>query len=226
MGNGVTAWSYSRYADYQQCPLKFKLKHIDKMKEPGSPAMQRGSDIHKEGENFLKAAPKGKKVPAVPPAYKHFADAMKELHTLDPMVEQQWGFTADWTPTGWFGADTWLRIVCDVVVLYDDHTVDLIDFKTGKKYDTNQDQMDLFSTAPFMKFPEVEEVTTRLWYLDVPDPDNVVAQTFKRSDFERIRKEWMDRIQPMFKDKRFAPKPNNRCGWCAFSKAKGGPCKF
>ena len=50
MGNGVTAWSYSRYADYTQCPLKFKLKHIQRLPTKGSPAMDRGSAIHKEGE--------------------------------------------------------------------------------------------------------------------------------------------------------------------------------
>lgn len=239
MSNGVTAWSYSRYADYQLCPLKFKLKHIDKMKEEGSPAMQRGSDIHKLGETFLTAPPaKGKKVPVVPPEYAHFKDEMLQLRGLDPMVEQQWGFTQNWEPAtgsgrdphGWFAKDTWLRIVCDVAVFYDDDTADIIDFKTGRMYDTNQEQMELFSAAPFMKRPTLKHVTTRLWYLDVPDPkgtgDNVVVQEFTRDDFERIKKQWIKRIVPMFKDQRFAPTPNDKCRWCSFSKEKGGPCKY
>lgn len=222
-GNGITAWSYSRYADYKQCPLRFKLKHIDRLPEPGSPAMQRGSDIHKEGEKYLTAKDgKGLKVPA---SYKHFADEMKQLRSLGPLVEQQWGFTKDWTPTGWFGADTWLRIVCDVVVKYDDDTVDLIDFKTGRKYDTNEDQVELFSCAPFIRWPEVTEVQTRLWYLDV-DKDNEVLRTYTREEFNGIRKSWEKKIVPMFKDKRFAPTPNEKCKWCHFSKDKGGPCPY
>jgi putative RecB family exonuclease len=225
MSNGITAWSYSRYADYKQCPLRFKLKYIDKMQEPGSPAMQRGGDIHKEGENYLTAKPGKGKALKVPAAYAHFAEEMEQLRTLDPMVEQQWGFTRQWTPTSWFGSDTWLRIVCDVVVKYDDDTVDLIDFKTGRKYDTNEEQVELFSCAPFIKWPEVEVVQTRLWYVDQAK-DNEVLRTYTRDDFEGIRKSWEAKIVPMFKDKRFAPTPNDKCKWCNFSKAKGGPCKF
>ncbi len=234
MSNGVTAWSYSRYADYQQCPLKFKLKHIDKLKEPGSPAMQRGSDIHKKGELYLTATGK----PKLPEEYKHFASEMAQLRKLDPLVEQQWGFTSSWQPAsgdgrdphGWFANDTYLRIVTDVSVVYDDTTADIIDFKTGKMYATNQDQMDLFSTGPFMKFTKLELVTTRLWYLDIPDTtgqgENTVVQEFTRDDFERIKKEWAKRIRPMFMDKKFPPKPNDKCRWCHFRKENGGPCKY
>lgn len=234
MSNGITAWSYSRYADYKQCPLRFKLKYLDKLPEPGSPAMQRGSDIHKLGENYLSA----KKAPkAVPKEYAHFGEEMEQLRGLDPMVEQQWGFTRQWTPTSWFGSDTWLRIVCDVVVKYDDDTVDLIDFKTGRKYDTNEEQVELFSCAPFIKWPDVNIVQTRLWYVD-QDKDNEVLRSYGREPgmtddegnpikvFAEIQREWEDRIVPMFKDKRFAPTPNDKCRWCNFSKAKGGPCKF
>ena len=37
-GNGVTAWSYSRLSDYQQCPARFKRKHIDKLPAPADRA--------------------------------------------------------------------------------------------------------------------------------------------------------------------------------------------
>lgn len=222
MSNGIIAWSYSRYADYKQCPLRFKLKYIDKLSEgPEPPHFARGSAIHKEGENYLIA--KGK--PKVPKSYVHFADEMQQLRGLSPMVEQQWGFTREWTPTGWFGATTWLRIICDVAVVYEDNTADLIDFKTGRKYDTNEEQVELFSTSIFMKFPEVTEVTTRLWYLDQPE-DNEVIREYKRTDFESIKKDWEKKTVAMFKDKRFAPTPNEKCRFCSWSKDKGGPCPY
>lgn len=222
MSNGVTAWSYSRYADYEQCPLMFKLKHIDRIKPPSSPQMQRGSDIHKEGENYLKAARKPRKVPV---SYTHFAAEMEQLRDLKPRVELQLGFTEQWTPTGWFDRDTWLRIVCDVDVRYEDHTADIIDFKTGRKYDTNEHQVELFSCAPFMEDPKIIQVTTRLWYLDQPD-DNEVIREYTRKDYEAIRRDWTKRVKPMFVDKRFAPKPNSKCKWCHFRKENGGPCKY
>lgn len=222
MGNGITAWSYSRYADYQQCPALFKYKHIDRLPGPTSPAMERGSTIHKEGELYLSS---GRQPRQPPKSYKHFHEEMKQLRKLKPMVEQQLGFTKFWRPTGWFGRDTWLRIVCDVMVRYDDNTVDLIDFKTGRKYDTNEEQVELFSTAPFMLWTEVNSVTTRLWYLDQPD-DNEVIREYTRKEFHVIMRGWEKKIIPMFNDKKFAPTPNNKCGWCPYSKRKDGPCQF
>lgn len=235
MSNGITAWSYSRYADYKQCPLRFKLKYIDKLSEgPSNPAMERGGAIHKEGENWLKA-PKRKALPA---SYANFAEQMEHLRDLEPIVEQQWGFTRDWSPTSWFGSDTWLRVVCDVAVIYDDNTMEVIDFKTGRKYDTNEEQVELFSAGALMKFPDVTHVTTRLWYLDQTGVDSEVIREYAREpglrnedgeplkDLGAIRKEWEKKVVPMFKDKRFAPTPNNRCKWCKFSRDSGGPCKF
>lgn len=236
MSNSVTAWSYSRYADYKQCPLFFKLKHIDRIKPPGSAAMDRGSEIHKKGEVYLKAPKAGK----VPPEYGHFASQMKELHGLRPRVELQLGFTEGWAPAtatprdpyGWFAKDVWLRIVCDVDVRYEDHTADIIDFKTGKKYDTNEEQVELFSCAPFMEDSQLTHVTTRLWYLDQPTDNEVVREYSRKTlagfdgNFEAIKKDWTKKVKPMFNDRRFAPKPNQKCRWCHFRKDNGGPCKF
>ena len=92
----LTAWSYSRYADYKQCPLRFKLKYLDKVPEGDvSPAMERGSVIHKEGERYLKDPT----IDKVPDSYHHFAEVMQQLRELEPMVEQQWGFNSSWEPT-------------------------------------------------------------------------------------------------------------------------------
>ena len=231
MSNGVTAWSYSRFSDYDQCPLMFKLKHIDKIKPPSSEAMSRGSDIHKLGENYLNVPPAKKA--DVPVEYWRFKDQMQQLRGLSPRVELQLGFNEKWAPAaktagdpnGWFAKDTWLRIVCDVDVRYEDHTADIIDFKTGKKYETNEHQVELFSCAPFMEDPLVHHVTTRLWYLDV-DKENEVVREYTRKDFEAIKKDWTRKVKPMFTDKRFAPKPNSKCRWCHFRKDNGGPCKF
>jgi RecB family exonuclease len=110
--------------------------------------------------------------------------------------------------------------------VYEDNTADIIDFKTGRKYDTNEEQVELFTTSIFMKFPAVNQVTTRLWYLDQPE-DNEVIREFDRGDFDRIKAEWNKKTVKLFKDKRFAPTPsNNACRWCPFKKSEGGPCQY
>ena len=222
----VTAWSYSRYSDYERCPLFFKLKYIDRaIKDEGSPAMQRGNTIHKEAEDFTTG-----KLKKLPDSLANFKEQFHELKKLSPMVEQNWGFKRDWSWTGrrdWFGDDVWLRVKADAFVHYEDDTADLIDHKTGRKYGTNIDQVELFSATAFMRLPTLKHVTTRLWYLDI---DDVVESedTFEMTAEEAaaVRKKWDKKIQPMFNDRRFAPKPNDKCRWCPASKAKGGVCKF
>ena len=56
----ITSWSFSRWNVYEECPAKAKYKFIDKLKEPGSAAMDRGTALHKQCEDFLK---KGGRVP-------------------------------------------------------------------------------------------------------------------------------------------------------------------
>lgn len=220
----LDAWSYSRYSDYKRCPMLFAYKHLLKMKdpEPGK-ALVRGREIHKVAEQALIGGGKGKW--KCPPELTHFADEFAQLRTMSPTVEQQWGFTQQWQPTGWFGVDVWVRVVLDAVVTYDDNTAIVIDHKTGKKYATNEDQMQLFALATFKKFPDIVEVSTRLWYLDQPT-DNEVEFTYYKREEPAIQKDWEKAIVPMFADRKFPPRPNDKCRFCFLSKARGGPCKF
>jgi hypothetical protein len=100
------------------------------------------------------------------------------------------------------------------------------DWKTGKKYFANEEQIELFALAGYRRFPFVTEVDTRLWYTDASPDDNEVQRVYTTKELEAIQRDWTKKVVPMFKDKRFAPTPNDKCGWCPFSKAKGGPCKF
>lgn len=221
MSAPVTAWSYSRYSDYERCPAFFKYKYILKVPTVAGPAMARGREIHKLAEDYLKAPKAGK----IPLELKNFSDELKQLHSLKPMVEQQWGFTRQWSPTGWFGAGVWVRGIADVAVVYDDGTADVVDWKTGKKYQTNEDQMELFGLITLSKFPEVTSVRTLLWYTDIAD-DNEVDRAYFRKDVPALMKKWEKAVVPMFADKKYPPRPNDKCRFCDFAKNRGGPCKF
>lgn len=216
----ITAWSYSRLALWEQCPLAFKLKNIDKIKEEQSPAMARGDKIHKQMAAFAMGT--GAR-PAEAAKFGQLSDELAAMPTDIKVVEQQWGFSKSWRPTGWFGKDTWLRVILDAGVIYPDGTADVVDFKTGKKYGTNKDQMELFALATFCRFPHLSHVTTRLWYLDSGDEE--VAEFEQDNRSEAIEK-WEQRVAPMFEDNVFAPRPNDKCKWCSFARSKGGQCKF
>ncbi len=217
--NAVKAWSYSRIALYEQCPLRFKLKHIDKLPEPQSDAMARGDRIHKTLATCLT----NKSFP-LPPETKKFEWLLKELRKApDVIVEQQWGFTKQWKPTGWFGKDTWFRAVLDVAVMYDDLTAEVGDWKTGKKYGSNNDQMELFGLSLLCQYKPVTYVTTRLVYLDSGDQE---FAEFTRGEVPQLKAKWEAKVKPMFEDTVFAARPNDKCRWCHYRRDNGGPCRF
>jgi hypothetical protein len=220
----VKAWSYSRHEVYVLCPLKFKLRYIDKLPEPGAPAMDRGTKVHAGAAAYLHGTG------ALPVEFvhaKHVQLAAELLAFPDKQVEQQWGYTRAWQPTGWFGNATWFRSILDVGVLYDDMTYEDIDWKTGKRYGSNAEQMETQALAVMCRLKPVTHVSTRLVYLDTGEEE---FAEFPARDKEKLMRKWEVKVAPMFADDMFAPRPNDKCKWCAFSRSnwagEGRPCKF
>lgn len=227
MSNGVTAWSWSRYADYDRCPLYFAEKYIRKsLPDDTSPAMQRGKDIHEGAKLFLLGQQEG--VPREMLKHPRVEQLLLELRQIpDKQVELQWGFTDAWKATGWFGKDTWLRVILDVNVLYPDLTADCLDWKTGKRYGHNGEQMELFALSVMCRFAPVKHVTTRLVYVDAsPSQDAEEFEEFPATHKQRLIDKWTKKVRPMFEDKVFAPRPNDKCKFCPLARSVGGKCAF
>lgn len=229
----ITAWSYSRWTTYEDCPLKAKLKFVDRLPEPGSSAMDRGSAIHALAEQHATGRMSGKpeeKLKAeafreefekviLPGFKKEFAEAKKG----NPKAEQEWAFTANWQPTDWFGGGAWCRVKTDLVFTRKKELV-IVDHKTGKRRDSHHTQLSLYAMAGFLMYEEVENIRTELWYLDDGKP--IKTETYERSELGDILDAWEARTTPMLNDTIFAPKPSRACSWCHFRKENGGPCKF
>lgn len=239
----LTSWSFSRYSDYKQCPLKFKLKHLQKIQEPPNDAMARGSDIHTKAEKYLKG-----QLRALPAELKSFKDEFKVIKalakkkTLGAIVEDNWSFTKDWDQTTWNDwAGCWLRVKLDAAHFEElkDGTLIMVvtDWKTGKfRPDKNEEyveQLELYALAAMLLYEHIDEVRPRLAYVDMgvvyPEPE--VPFVFTRTDIPKLKKTWEKRVAPMFKDKKFAPRPNNLCRWCHYRASNkgvpgGGLCKY
>lgn len=220
----ITAWSYSRWRDYQQCPFKTKLKVIDKRKEPGSPAMDRGGDIHKKAELYVKG-----ELIRFPKELENFKDDIKHLRKIKAHAEDQWSFNAKWQLTEWMAEDIYLRMKLDVFY-QDGDTLVVIDYKTGKQRpEQDETQLKLYALAGLLVSEAegwgVEKVRCELWYLD-HEKDNRPTLLVDKTELLPLKKFWLGAVKPMLADTRFAPKPGNYCRWCHFRKANGGPCAF
>jgi CRISPR/Cas system-associated exonuclease Cas4 (RecB family) len=219
-----TAWSYSRLSDYLLCPLKAKLKHLLKMKEPESPVLARGSAVHKEAADYVL----GNSPAKLPESLKLFPDEFKLFRKLKALVETQWAFDSKWNPLpmpdGWFSPEAWLRIVVDThVYIPKEKLIDIVDHKTGKIRPEQMEQLELYIIGGFLKYPEAQKARARFWYLDQGEERKV---EYTRDQLPALQKKWEGKVKGMMVDKNFAPRPNDKCRWCHWRAELGGPCKF
>ena len=219
MTKPITAWSFSRYNCWRQCPQQFKYKYIDKLKEPTSEPMLRGSRIHKEGEKYLDGS-----LLIAPKSYGKFMPLLEDLKELGATGERQLAFTDTWGKTSWFAKNTWVRCIIDAEYIdIADRHAEIIDFKTGKKWGDNVEQVELFTLAAFKEHKFLETATARLWYLDSGDES---LFEYTRDDMDDIENDWYERVDPMMNDTEFLPRPNDKCKWCHFRRDNGGPCQY
>lgn len=217
----ITAWSYSRWGTYTDCPLKAKYKFIDKLPEPGSPAMDRGSAIHKMAEDYVNAP--AKPAPKLPDELKLVKAELNMARKGNPKCEQEWCFDSEWEPTGWFAKNAWCRVKTDLVFGRKDEVV-IVDHKTGKRKDEHLNQLSLYALGAFIQYPVIEKVSTEVWYIDHGAPH--AQASYERNELEDIKAAWMEKTRPMLSDTQFAPRPGNGCRWCHFRKGNGGPCQY
>ncbi len=222
----ITQWSYSRWKCYDDCPAKAKYKFVDKLSEPGSAAMDRGTAIHKMAEDFVNTKPlplsKGG-TSQLPPELKEFEAELKLARISKPIAEQEWAFTVDWEPTGWMSKDAWCRIKTDLIFKPRGEPRVIVDHKTGKVREEHQTQLGLYGLGGFVKFPDEDVLKGEIWYLD---HGTFTSTSFTREDLKFLKMEWGERVRPMLNDTMFAAKPSYACRWCHFRKDNGGPCKF
>ncbi len=233
----ITSWSFSRYNTYTQCPLKAKLKFIDKLKEPGSPALRRGSDIHDACEAYIKG-----NLAVLPKEAKKFARMFRRLRrqfqkgSPEMSVEESWAFTKFWTKTTWDDwAGCWVRIKVDCAEI-EGSTMIISDWKTGKFREGDNSaytqQLELYALGGMMLNNRILKVVPRLVYLDegIIYPNDTGALSYGREDIPQLQRNWEGRARPMLKDKAFRATPNRYCSWCHFRKSNslsgGGQCQF
>lgn len=234
----LTSWSFSRYSDYKQCPLKAKLKHLDKIQEPPNQAMARGGQIHELAEHYIKGILK--RLPAELKLFEADFKLMRKQYQKaisGMVVEDTWAFTKTWDETQWNDwVGCWVRIKLDCAIHHDETALIVRDWKTGKfRPDQNEEyveQLELYALAALLLHEHLEAVEPELWYLDhgiiYPKPENKLV--FTREDIPRLKKLWEKRTKAMMNDKRFAPRPNDKCCWCFYRNSNkangGGQCQY
>jgi CRISPR/Cas system-associated exonuclease Cas4 (RecB family) len=220
----IQAWSYSRLAKWEKCPKSAYYAFILRMAEPKSPAMQRGTDAHEEAANLLLGR---ECIPVVLTAdWQHRLRTIRDIYGTDVEAELQQGFNNQWEPTGWFGDDTWCRVVFDGLVIQQGaYPIRVFEHKTGKVRAEHISQAGLYAVAAHALMPG-RDVEVTINYLDnaVPGPQAVAIYPFKAKDIPALRDKWNARVAPMLNDTEYPATPGSHCRWCSYSSKNGGDC--
>lgn len=213
-------WSYTTLKLFEQCPQSYKFKR-DKVPEHTGPALERGIRLHKAAEDYLTG-----KVARLDAELKPLAIEFKQLKAQRPVVEGNLALTRAWVPTGYWDDDAWLRVKLDArLYLPKELTLLVIDFKSGRP-NPYPDQERLYTAAAFGAEPEVPIVKVQFWYTDHGVTLPHVPSPKARARFASgMQKEFTIRAGRMERATTFPAKPGSHCGYCGWSKKKGGPCQ-
>lgn len=221
----MIALSWSRLSDYHQCPLKFKLKylekhHLFKEESTSSPHLVRGSNVHKALENYvIQSTSNGElevKITSLPEveATKPFVDRFLTNYTT-VIPETQIAINRNWERVEWFSRDAYYRAILDLIALRPSD-VAIIDYKTGKMRDydggpSGKGQLHLSGAISLHLWPDIPEVSTTYAYVD---HKQTITKKFTQADRQELREHFDEEHNRVNADTKFRPTVNEFCKWC------------
>lgn len=204
-------FSFSSIDNYETCPRKYYSysaapKHL-RVKDQDTSNIDWGNAVHDAMKNALES---NGAVP-LPPEMKPFQKWVDRVLAGpgELFVERKLGLTDDLSPCAYFAPVAWLRVIEDVIRIYD--TVGLaLDWKTGGKKDAPE-QLGLAALALFQHYPQLQVVRSEyVWLRD----DDTTPHVYRRSDMSAFMSALMPRVNKYVEAHRtgtFDPKPGGLC---------------
>jgi RecB family exonuclease len=209
-GETVKHWTISRYHAFVKCPYRYYLQYVEKRPTgPPGEALERGIRIHSQLEAFFNGGD-------LPRTASAFAEVYEGLRARKPIAEQAWRFNERWRPVkdgGWLVMKTDLHLRTKSEAL-------IVDFKTGKVYDTNVEQMEVYACGAFAKWPKLERVVVELHYIDQKE---IKEGEYDREKGKALRVKWDELGRNLLAATEFPARPGYLCNWCPY--ANGKPCR-
>lgn len=126
----------------------------------------------------------------------------------------------------WVWEACWHRSKLDAMVRTSPTTAIVIDYKTGRLFGNeikHGQQLQLYTVDALLLHPELEEVTTELWYLD---QNEITSRTFTREHGLKFKNTFERRGTALTTAKSFPPAKNiYACQWCQYGPWNGGQCE-
>lgn len=212
------AWSYSKLRDFETCRAQYRRRHIEKLKEASSTALEHGSEVHENIEGWMQGWLK-----SMPEVMRPLATHFERLKDMGPTLETMWGHDKKWAPLeNGLDKKAWVRAKTDAFLLYQNIAY-VMDWKTGKMRDVNQDQLKFYGVLALIREPSAQRAKLELWYVE---HGTILDGEVKREDLAKLKKEFERRSKRIYAETRWEEEPGLHCKWCPFRKSAGGPCKY
>ncbi len=216
----IKAGSNSRLTVYETCPYRAKLAYVERVECPKrliSDALNRGNRVHTAAEDFTTGA-RSDLIAELKNFNSEFLELKKLFQQKQVVIEKMWCFNEGWNSISDIKYDEiWLRVKLDAAVFLDNETVVAIDYKTGKRYRNelkHGNQCQLYQLAVFLRYPQVQNIITELWYTDL---NEIHSMKFTRAQGLRFLEGFNTRLLRMTTDEEFKAKPSNwNCRWCPY----------
>lgn len=220
----IKTWSFSSLSTYEQCPRRLAFKRVDKIDEPSSEAMTRGSEIHDLAERFVRGQEGDEVPPALMKFEKGFLTLKKAFEDGIVFCEEEWGFEKDWSQADWRAPECWHQGKLDCFVKNADGSALIIDYKTGRKFGNelkHGEQGLTYAIAAFMRYPELDFIKVEFWYLDKGEK---LIRQYTRQQALVFHPQLHQRAKEMTTATDFPARPSlNACRFCFYGKE--GHCK-
>jgi hypothetical protein len=212
-------WSFSGWEQYNQCPFKFKCRHLLHLPDPPGPQAARGTRLHQTAQDFIEA-----KRDDLTEEFYHLRPFYRELRDVHALCELEWGFLRDWTPCAYEHPRVWIKVKTDAIYSPAPAKLVVVDHKSGKIYeDKHEMQTELYAVAAFILHPNAEEVKTILAYID---KNHKQSRIYLRAVLQALIARWEARVKPLYLEDLWPMRANEYCGNCNYRKANGGPCQY
>jgi hypothetical protein len=203
------AWSYSRLKNFEVCPKRhYEIDLAKNIKEPEGEQLQWGNFVHKGMAE--RCGPNRVPLPEQLAMYEPWA--VKALHGAERgivLVEESLAISRNFTPTGNFDSDVWLRVKMDFAKIIGDVALAL-DWKTGKILEDSM-QLALVAACLFAKYPNLNAVRSSYAWLK---EDAESSETFFKEDMPTVWRNLWPRIEAMesaHTHTNYPPTPSGMC---------------
>jgi len=220
----IPSVSFSTLSNFTNCPYSVYLSKVKNggIGNVGSPAMDRGSEIHQMLEDYVKGDVefvdwyKIKSKDYYIDMIEKFREEYKE-NLIVP--EMEIALREDLSPCGWTDKDVWFRGAIDIArfnkPLEEATEATLYDYKTGGYNHSakHRSQLQLYALLILQLYPKIEKVSVAAIYLD--HRKELFFNSFGQSDVRMIWPRTYAKLKSVTDATVFYPNANGyTCKWC------------